>query len=81
VTFAQDIPRLNGMWDDMTPHWSGSSVLVIRGRPIPIMYWREVYMYAKEKKNQWKGTKAKWFEWKVSFAHSLSFVRRSSLLP
>jgi hypothetical protein len=68
VSFAHDIPRLNAMWDDTTPHWNGSSVLVIQGHPIAITYWRDVYAYAKSKQNQWKGTKAKWFEWKVRSA-------------
>jgi hypothetical protein len=67
VSFAHDIPRLNGMWDDKTPHWSGSSALVIQGQPIAIEYWCEIYSYRKEKKNQWKGTKAKVFEWGVSW--------------
>lgn len=58
------------MWDDTTSHWKGSSVLVIQGHPIAITYWREIYSYAKSKKNQWKGTKAKWFEWKVRLAIS-----------
>jgi hypothetical protein len=68
VSFAHDIPRLNGMWDDTTSHWGGSSVLVIQGRPIAITYWCNIYSYAKSKKNQWKGMKAKWFEWKVRLA-------------
>jgi hypothetical protein len=63
VSFANDIPRLNGMWDDTTLHWSGESCLVIGGLPIPVVYWPDVYRYGK--KDQWKGTKAKWFEWKV----------------
>ena len=63
VSFADDIPRLNSMWDDMPPHWCGRSPLVVRGHPIPVSYWPELYKYGK--KDQWKGTKGKWFEWKV----------------
>lgn len=65
VSFADDIPRLNSMWDDTTPHWCGRSPLVVGGHPIPVSYWPELYKYGK--KDQWKGTKTKWFEWKVCF--------------
>jgi hypothetical protein len=63
VSFANNLPRLNSMWDDTTPHWCGMSPLVIGGHPIAVVYWPDVYKYGK--KDQWKGTKAKWFEWKV----------------
>jgi hypothetical protein len=64
VSFANNIPRLNSMWDDKTDYWCGTSPLVVSGHPIPVSYWPEMYKYGK--KDQWKGTKAKWFEWKVS---------------
>jgi hypothetical protein len=64
VSFADDIPRLNSMWDDTTPHWCGKSPLVVGGHPIPVLYWPELYKYGK--KDQWKGTKGKWFEWKIN---------------
>lgn len=64
ISFATDIPRLNAMWDDNPNHWRGESVPVIEGFPIPLVYWPEIYRYGK--KNQWKGTKGKWFEWKAS---------------
>jgi hypothetical protein len=63
ISFAGDIPRLNGMWDDQTAHWSGTSPLVVNGQPIAVVHWPELYKYGK--KDQWKGMKARWFEWKV----------------
>jgi hypothetical protein len=64
VSFASNIPQLNSMWDDQTEHWCGTSPLIVSGHPIAVSYWPELYKY--RKKDQWKGTKAKWFEWKVS---------------
>lgn len=64
VTFTQDIPRLNAMWDDTSPHWGGESVLTIKGHPIPIVYWPDVYRYGKF--GQWQGTKSCWTDWRVS---------------
>ncbi|KAG2117436.1 hypothetical protein BD769DRAFT_1362816 [Suillus cothurnatus] len=55
VTFKQDIPRLNAMWDDTSPYWREESVLTIEGCPIPIVYWPHVYHYGKY--GQWQGTK------------------------
>ncbi|KAG1887735.1 hypothetical protein F4604DRAFT_1916555 [Suillus subluteus] len=62
VTFIQDIPRLNAMWDDTSSHWGGESVLTIEGHPIPIKYWPEVYHYGKT--CQWEGTKSCWTDWR-----------------
>ena len=42
--FADDIADLNRMWDDTTPNWGGTSVLEIKGHPVPIIYWKDVYM-------------------------------------
>ena len=73
VSFARDIkndlPLLNGMWDDRTEHWAGSSFLNIHGYPIPIIYWKAVYS-AKQgngwKPGEWKIIKSNYFDWKVS---------------
>ena len=73
VSFARDLkndlPLLNGMWDDCTEHWAGSSFLKIHGHPIPIVYWKEVYS-AKQgngwKPGEWKLIKSNYFDWKVS---------------
>lgn len=66
ISFAHDIPCLNGMWDDHTEHWKGLSVIVIRSNPIAAKYWPLLYRYSKE--HQWQGTKNKWNDWWVSAA-------------
>ncbi|CAA7267738.1 unnamed protein product [Cyclocybe aegerita] len=71
ISFAKNLPGLNRMWDDISEHWNHQSVLVIKGIPVPICYWKEVYTSKGSpkghpwKQNQWKGLKARWFEWKV----------------
>ncbi|KIJ97031.1 hypothetical protein K443DRAFT_10212 [Laccaria amethystina LaAM-08-1] len=42
--FADDVAGLNRMWDDTTPNWGGTSALEIKGHPIPIVYWKDVYI-------------------------------------
>lgn len=68
VSFANDLPQLNRMWDDTSKHWDGHSVLTIKGTPIPIVYWKEVYARSKSgvwKPGHWKQVKGRWSEWKV----------------
>ncbi|KAG1781313.1 hypothetical protein EV702DRAFT_1193492 [Suillus placidus] len=62
VTFMHNISRLNAMWDDTSYYWKGESVLMIEGRPIPIVYWPDVYRYGKC--GQWYGTKSRWTDWR-----------------
>ncbi|KAG2755632.1 hypothetical protein P692DRAFT_201701187 [Suillus brevipes Sb2] len=50
------------MWDDTSPHWGGESVLTIKGHPIPIVYWPDIYCYGKF--GQWQGTKSRWTDWR-----------------
>ncbi|KAG2098263.1 uncharacterized protein F5147DRAFT_816123, partial [Suillus discolor] len=50
ISFVNDIPRLNGMWDDRTEHWQGTSIINIQGHP--------------DCNRQWKGTKNKWTDWR-----------------
>ena len=72
ISFADDLRLLNAMWDDTPGHWGGHSVLNIKGVPIPIVYWKEVYARSKSggwKPSQWKQVKGSWFEWKVSIIH------------
>jgi hypothetical protein len=71
ISFANDLPRLNRMWDDTSEFWDGHSVLVIKGVPIPIVYWKEVYARSKAgglswKPRHWKRVKGSWCEWEVS---------------
>ncbi|KDR80075.1 hypothetical protein GALMADRAFT_222973 [Galerina marginata CBS 339.88] len=68
VSFARDIPGLNRMWDDTSKHWDHYSVLKIKGTAVALVHWNEVYNSKCDsswKPGQWKGTKGKWFEWKV----------------
>ncbi|KAF8815090.1 hypothetical protein BYT27DRAFT_7249457 [Phlegmacium glaucopus] len=68
ISFADDLWLLNEMWDDTPAYWGGHSVLNIKGVPIPIAYWKEVYARSKSggwKPGQWKQVKGSWFEWKV----------------
>jgi len=56
------------MWDDTSIHWGGDSALHIKGVPVAIVYWNEVYGSTKSgpwKSKQWKGAKGAYNEWKV----------------
>jgi len=70
VSFADDLPALNRMWDDTSIFWDSRSCLVIKHYPIALVYWKDVYTSKQGrswKPGQWKGTKGKWFEWKVRY--------------
>ena len=63
VSFATELPLLNAMWDDESPRWCERSYLVIKGVPIPVKYWKDVY----SRTGQWKTIKGNWSQWKVHF--------------
>ncbi|KAG1897689.1 uncharacterized protein F5891DRAFT_902528, partial [Suillus fuscotomentosus] len=43
VSFANDILRLNAMWDDNTAHWLNESIITIQGHPsLKWTDWRDV---------------------------------------
>ena len=70
ISFAHDIAGLNRMWDDTSSNWDNKSPLVICGRLIALVYWRDVYKSSRGKNEhwkpgQWRGTKDKWFKWRV----------------
>ena len=71
MSFAHDIPLLNSMWDDASPHWGNYSVLNIRGVYIPITYWKKVYSRcpngggAAWKPKQWQSIKNNYSKWQV----------------
>ena len=77
ISFAsrEDIFLLNRMWDDTSAFWGGSSVLEIKGVPIPIVYWKAVYSQRMKGRNgkgdptwkprQWKAVKGHYFNWRV----------------
>lgn len=70
ISFAHDIAGLNRMWDDTSSNWDNVSPLVICGCPIALVYWRNVYKSSRGKNEhwkpgQWRGTKDKWFKWRI----------------
>ncbi|KAG1902421.1 uncharacterized protein F5891DRAFT_949182 [Suillus fuscotomentosus] len=67
VSFANDILRLNAMWDDDTVHWLNESIITIQGHPIAVKYWPLLYHYCHNQ--QWKGTKSKWTDWRDVVEH------------
>lgn len=50
--------------DNLPIDWEQSSYLKIKGVPIPLKYWAEVYRWAKPE--QWSILKDTWTNWKVS---------------
>ena len=72
MSYAHDIPLLNSMWDDTSPHWGNYSVLNICGVYIPIIYWKQVYSRSPNgggsawKPKQWQLIKNNYSKWKVS---------------
>ncbi|KAG0706370.1 hypothetical protein DFH29DRAFT_798584 [Suillus ampliporus] len=62
VSFTNDIPHLNVMWDDGTAHWLNESIIIIRGHPIAIKYWPLLYRYGTPY-HFWEEFKADSGEW------------------
>ncbi|KAJ7092236.1 hypothetical protein C8R44DRAFT_891279 [Mycena epipterygia] len=60
TSFADDIKRLNQMWDDTSPHWKDDSVVKIDNRSIALIYWPEIF----KKTGLWSAHKSNWTEWK-----------------
>jgi hypothetical protein len=71
-SFAKNIPELDRMWDDASPQWSGTSLLVIRGNHIPVKYWPDVYKYRRSP--QWTGIKQRWHQHRVSYLNSFKAI-------
>jgi len=60
---AKDIPRIAKIWDDAHPSWDGSSSLIsIKGHPIALKYWPEIYQHGFP--GQWETIKKVWTNWK-----------------
>jgi hypothetical protein len=72
MSFAEDIERLNQMWDDTSPHWKDDSVVKIDGRSIALVYWPNLF----KKTGLWSAHKSNWTKWKVSFLGCLYLHRR-----
>jgi hypothetical protein len=77
ISFAENLTLLNQMWDDTPPHWQGHSALIIRGIPIPIVYWRKIYSRLH---GEWKGLKSNWSLWKASLSPCAQFIPDSHYL-
>ncbi|KAJ6622747.1 hypothetical protein B0H10DRAFT_2214073 [Mycena sp. CBHHK59/15] len=60
TSFAEDIERLNQMWDDTSPHWKDDSVVKIDTHSIALVYWPEIF----KKTGLWSAHKSNWTEWK-----------------
>ncbi|KAJ7222389.1 hypothetical protein GGX14DRAFT_428618 [Mycena pura] len=60
TSFAEDIERLNQMWDDTSPHWRNNSVMRIGDHPIALIYWPQIF----KKTGLWSAHKSNWTEWK-----------------
>jgi hypothetical protein len=67
-----NIKDLHCGWDDRHPDWSGKSYLKLKGHPIAIVYWYNVYRQGKP--GQWAAMKSKWHDWKVSAMPLLLFL-------
>jgi hypothetical protein len=50
--------------DELIEEWDNSSYLIIKGIPIPIKYWSQVFRWAKPE--AWNLLKDNWTNWKVS---------------
>ncbi|KAJ6481384.1 hypothetical protein DFH09DRAFT_1213914 [Mycena vulgaris] len=63
TSFAENIERLNQMWDDTSPYWKNDSVVKINMCSIALIYWPEIF----KKTGLWSAHKSNWTEWKVRF--------------
>jgi hypothetical protein len=60
-----NIAVLDAMWDGpLSSQWQLSLTIKIRDIYIPLSHWPDVYRYRKNL--QWKGTKQRWYDWKVT---------------
>ena len=83
VSFADDLPMLNRMWDDTSVFWDNHSYLVIKGFPIALIHWKDIYTSKSRrswKPNQWKGMKERWFDWKVSTSVIMLYDQQPTLV-
>jgi hypothetical protein len=62
TSFAENIERLNQMWDDTSAYWKNDSVVTIGNHSIALIYWPEIF----KKTGLWSAHKSNWTEWKVS---------------
>ncbi|KAF7341066.1 hypothetical protein MSAN_02092700 [Mycena sanguinolenta] len=60
MSFAENIERLNQMWDDTSMYWKNNSVITIDNRAIALVYWPQIF----KKTGLWSAHKSNWTEWK-----------------
>ncbi|KAJ7620189.1 hypothetical protein FB45DRAFT_754815 [Roridomyces roridus] len=65
TSFADDLKRLNEMWNDSSPHWKGVSVVVVAGQHISLNHWPQLF----KKTSVWNALKSNWTEWKFVVEH------------
>ena len=59
-----DMVTLDRMWDGSPSSlWDPSLTISIRGVQIALVHWPDVFRYRRNV--QWKGTKQRWYDWKV----------------
>ncbi|KAJ7115605.1 hypothetical protein C8R43DRAFT_114788 [Mycena crocata] len=60
TSFAENIERLNQMWDDTSLYWKDDSVVKIGTQSIALIYWRDLF----KNTGLWSAHKSNWTEWK-----------------
>lgn len=64
LTFANDISRLNCVWDDTSEFWDVTQApFAVKGEPIALVHWQA--LYSRWKGKQWEGLKKPYSNWKV----------------
>jgi len=76
-----DPALLYSMWDDTVPTWASKSPLTIRGVPIAIRYWRELYGNFKSKGTIWSDMRQTWSNFKVGFAVCMIAIQLKTHFP
>ncbi|KAK0460350.1 hypothetical protein IW261DRAFT_1577661 [Armillaria novae-zelandiae] len=64
--YNTDLPNLIRSWDDHGEDWDPPSnhPINVNGRPIPIIYWRDLYRFNRETGGEWKRLKDTWNNWR-----------------
>ncbi|KAF8955514.1 hypothetical protein BDZ97DRAFT_1673772 [Flammula alnicola] len=53
------------MWDDASPRWKNTSLVVVQGKPVAYRYLHEYYSNFKSGRKIWDGLKHNWHKWKA----------------
>ncbi|KAF8211846.1 hypothetical protein K438DRAFT_1805455 [Mycena galopus ATCC 62051] len=60
TSFAENIERLNQMWDDTSLYWKNDSVITVDNHAIALIYWPKIF----KNTGLWSAHKSNWTEWK-----------------